>query len=447
MDADTLTMPLTRSIADWIGRADQLPVSANALTWARHCLLDWIAVSIAAREEPLVEIVKQTALDDAAGSASIVGHNEKVSASWAVLVNGATGHALDYDDVNSMMVGHPTVAVLPAILTRAEQRDLAIPQLLDAFIRGYEVAARIGRLGGTEHYAMGFHSTATVGTFGSAAAIAALDGLSAEQASHALGFAAARAAGLKSMFGTMTKPVQVGCAAQAGYLAALLAQRGLTSNPDGIETAQGFLAAHGLPVSELDFQPAQHGVFAVEETLFKRHAACYLTHAALECVKLIAADHGSDSIERLELHVPEQILGSCNIDDPASDLECKFSLRHVAAMVLAGTDTADLATYSVEDARTQRMQELRERVFVTGKDVPTSQLMWSRVVAKLTDGRTAEAEFDTSIPATNIDAQWNVLCDKARRIIDPVLGPDRGNHIIKLIEQDAPIRLLLEATR
>ncbi|QKS07474.1 MmgE/PrpD family protein [Pseudosulfitobacter pseudonitzschiae] len=447
MDADATTLPLTRSIADWIGRADSLPIGPSALTWARHCLLDWTAVTIAARGEPLVAATLATAREDAIGTASVVGHRDRISPSWAVLVNGAAGHALDYDDVNSTMVGHPTVAVLPGLLTRAETRDLPVRPVLDALVRGYEVAARIGGLIGSDHYARGFHNTATIGTFGSAAALAALDRMTADQTAHVLGFAAARAAGLKSMFGTMTKPVQVGAAAQAGYLATRLVANGLSANPDAIEIAQGFLQAHGLNPAAQVFDPAPQGVFAVEKTLFKRHAACYLTHAAIECIQVLAADHGAAGIDGLTLYVPTAILGSCNIDDPATDLECKFSLRHVAAMVLAETDTADLGAYGVEHAKTERIQALRNRVRVVGENVPTSALMWSRVSAQLSDGHTAEVEFDTGVPETDTDAQWQALCDKADRIIDPVLGSGRARRIITLIEQDAPVKQLLEATR
>ncbi|MBC7284905.1 MmgE/PrpD family protein [Hoeflea sp.] len=440
-------VPLTRAISDWIGDAARTPVGANALIWARHCLLDWTAVVIAARDEPLVRAVKRTAVEDGSGTSALIGHAETVSPAWAVLVNGSAGHALDYDDVNSMMVGHPTVAVLPALVTRGESLNLSIPKLMDAFIRGYEVAAQLGRLIGTAHYAQGFHNTATIGTFGSAAALAALEGMSAEQTAHALGFSAARAAGLKAMFGTMTKPVQVGCAAQAGYLATRLVRHGLTANPDGIEAGQGFIRAHGLSAEGLAFAPAKTGQFAVEHTLFKRHAACYLTHAAIECMRALTAEHGSDRIDRIVLHVPEQILGSCNIDDPGSDLECKFSLRHAAAMVLAGTDTADLNAYRLEDAQSGRMRSLRARVSVAGEQVPAAALMHSRVVAQLTDGRIVESEFDTGVPATDTALQWSELCAKARRIIDPVLGEGRAARIIALIEQNAPIRQLLEASR
>ena len=49
--------------------------------------------------------------EKAFGPARIIGHNIRLTASQAALVNGSASHALDYDDVNERMNGHPTVPV------------------------------------------------------------------------------------------------------------------------------------------------------------------------------------------------------------------------------------------------------------------------------------------------------------------------------------------------
>src|SRR5581483_2480456 len=120
--------------------------------------------------------------------------------------------------------------------------------LVTAFVAGYETECRIGRALGTEHYQRGFHATGTAGTFGAAAACSRLLGSDAGTTAVALGLAATQAAGLKSMFGTMAKPLHAGKAAANGLLAARLAAGGFTAAPDAIETAQGFgeAAAGGL---------------------------------------------------------------------------------------------------------------------------------------------------------------------------------------------------------
>ncbi|MEL6999195.1 MAG: MmgE/PrpD family protein, partial [Pseudomonadota bacterium] len=94
-------LPPTRDIARWVAttRADQ--IDALSLRWARHCLLDWVAVTIPGAREDLVDLLVAEALDDGAtGPIPAVGRSETLSPSWAVLVNGTASHALDYDDVN-----------------------------------------------------------------------------------------------------------------------------------------------------------------------------------------------------------------------------------------------------------------------------------------------------------------------------------------------------------
>ena len=105
-----------------------------------------------------------------------------------------------------------------------------------------EAAGFVGSLVMCSHYERGFHSTATVGSFGAAAAARLLLDLDESQMAIALGLAGTQAAGLKSMFGTMAKPFHAGRAAANGVLAARLVARGFTANPGVLAVAQGFVA-------------------------------------------------------------------------------------------------------------------------------------------------------------------------------------------------------------
>ena len=107
--------------------------------------------------------------------ATVPGRAERLPVLAAALVNGAAAHALDFDDVNLAMPGHPSVAILPALLALAEERGSSGADVLTAFVAGYELQCRIGRVVAPGHYdGLGFHATATVGSFGSAAACAHL---------------------------------------------------------------------------------------------------------------------------------------------------------------------------------------------------------------------------------------------------------------------------------
>src|SRR4029077_8154201 len=236
MDGDvvkrTQTTDLTRALAEQASAVtyDALPEPVRAL--ARQCLLDYYGVALAGADDPLAHILlDELAEAGGAAQAGVIGHRARLPALSAALVNGAIGHALDYDDVNLAMPGHPSVAILPGLLALAEARQSSGHEVVAAFVAGYETACRIGMALRPGHYNLGFHATGTVGTFGAAAACARLLGLDAAMTGQALGIAGTQASGLKSQFGTMSKPFHAGKASHNGLLAARLAGRGVKCRP------------------------------------------------------------------------------------------------------------------------------------------------------------------------------------------------------------------------
>src|SRR5438067_5565117 len=231
----TAATDLTRALAARASAVayDALPEAVRAL--ARQCVLDYYGVALAGAGDELATILLDELLEaGGAAQAGIIGHKARLPALSAALLNGAIGHALDYDDVNLAMPGHPSVAILPCLLALAEARQSSGREVIAAFVAGYETACRIGSALRPGHYNLGFHATGTVGAFGAAAACAHLLGLDAEATARALGIAGTQAAGLKSQFGTMCKPFHAGKAAQHRLLAARPAGRGVSSRPDRV---------------------------------------------------------------------------------------------------------------------------------------------------------------------------------------------------------------------
>ena len=277
----TDTQTVTAALAERVSAMRLSDMPPAALTVAKQCLLDWIGVALAGRDEPLVRILldELAPTDDPVG-VTILGHGRRARSLDAVLINGSMGHALDFDDV-IMPMGHPTVPVAPVVFALAQQRGASGAAALAAFIAGVETECRIARLLGPSHYAKGWHTTATTGTFGAAAAAAHLLGVEGEALTHAFGLAGTQAAGLKSCFGTMSKPLHPGKAAQNGLLAARLAARGFTSDTDILASAQGFADTQST-TADPALGLADRATPWVVEALFKYHAACYLTHDSIE---------------------------------------------------------------------------------------------------------------------------------------------------------------------
>src|SRR6266446_132962 len=374
--AADLTMALAEG-ASALGY-DDLPATAREL--ARQCVLDYLGVALAGAADPLVRILLDE-LTEAAGApqAGIIGHNTRLPALSAALVNGAAAHALDYDDVNMAMPGHPSVAILPALLALAELKGSSGREVITAFVAGYETACRIGAALQPGHYNLGFHATSTVGCFGAAAACARLLGLDAAATATALGIAGTQAAGLKSQFGTMCKPFHAGKAAQNGLLAARLAQRGFSSRTDIVECVQGFTLTHGPDFAPEAALAAPEAGFHLLANLFKYHAACYLTHAPIECARRLREEYRlvPDAVVGITLRLDASCERVCNIRAPVDGLQSKFSLRQTVAMTLAGIDTASLGAYSAENARDPDLVRLREKVEIDWQD------SWPQTVSEL----------------------------------------------------------------
>jgi 2-methylcitrate dehydratase PrpD len=401
---------------------------------ARQCVLDYLACAVAGAGDPLVGmLLDEMAEAGGAGQASVVAHAARLPALAAALVNGAAGHALDFDDVNIAMPGHPSVAVLPGLLALAELKRSSGREVLTAFVAGYETACRLGAALSPGHYALGFHSTATIGSFGAAAACARLIGLDAAATATALGIAGTQAAGLKSQFGTMCKPFHAGKAAQNGLLAARLAARGFSSRPDLVECVQGFAATHGPDFSPEAALAAPPGGFHVRANLFKYHAACYFTHAPIECARILRGRHAvsADNIAGVTLRIDASTDRVCNIAAPTDGLQSKFSLRQTVAMALAGVDTASLGAYAEATARDPALVRLRERIAI---DFQTG---WPQTVAELevetNDGGRVVARHDSGIPAADLAEQGRRLAAKFDSLVAPVLGAARARELRETI--------------
>jgi 2-methylcitrate dehydratase PrpD len=404
-------------------RAADLP--GPAVTIARHCILDWFGVTIAGASEPAVAILAGALQPGGGGgAATLVGLAGRAPPLDAAMINGTASHALDFDDVNMAILGHPTVAVLPGLLALAEERGASQDDVLVAFVVGYDVACRVGALMSPGHYDRGFHCTSTVGSIGAAAACGRLLGLDAARMAMALGAAATQASGLKSMFGTMCKPLHAGMAARNGLLAARLAEAGFTSRPDALECAQGFARTQSpdfRPDAAMQDASADHHI---RNNLFKYHAACYLTHGAIEAARTLRARPGasSNAIRAIALKVAPVTDRVCNLAAPATGLEAKFSLRLTVAMALAGRDTSAIGSYT--DALTAEPELVRLRDLVAIEFVADRPEAWAEVTIETADGTRHTAGHDAGEPDRDLDRQGARLAVKFGALAGPVLGHD-----------------------
>ena len=431
-----MSKPLvTRALAEQACalRFDTIPTNARQLI--AQCVLDYLGVTLAGVNEPAVQLLAQE-LEEEGGSpqASIIGTSRQMSLTQAALLNGMASHAIDYDDVNFALMGHPSVPVLPALMAQAEALNASGPALIEAFLAGYEAECRVGLLVAPGHYATGFHATATVGTIGAAVACAKLLGADETTMAQAIGIAATQAAGIKSMFGTACKPFHAGMAARSGLLAARLARRGFDSRLDALECDQGFAATHSpnfAPDAALASPPGGLHLFA---NLFKYHASCYETHATIECGRRLREQHALrlDDIKAVLVTVNPYCDRICNIPRPATGLEAKFSLRLTAAMALAGVETADPAMFNDALAQRADLVALREKITV-GFDPAVGQGCARMQVERETGGASCTTDYNAATPWADLAAQQARLDAKFLQLASPLLGPAQATELAECV--------------
>lgn len=382
-------------------------VPEEAAAMMRLSLFDWAACGIAGSAEGEFAAFRRAQLTEE-GPAHIFG-GDAGGAATAALVNGTLSHALDYDDTHFAHIGHPSVAVLAAVIALAETLDIALTDAVDAATIGVEASILTGVWLGRTHYQIGYHQTATAGAFGATLAAARLLGLDKHQTRHALGLCASMASGIKAQFGTMAKPLNAGLAARTGVEAALWAQAGMTAAADGLAGPLGFGETHHGEAAEITLPRKDWQISSISH---KFHACCHGLHAMLEA--LGGADVEAERISAIKIRTHPRWMSVCNIAAPKTGLEVKFSYAHTAAMTLLGYATGSISNFNDDIARDKDIIALRDKIEVT-EDDSLSETQ-SQVTLTLSSGEVRRLRHDLLAPIT-LEARSEKLRGKAQALL------------------------------
>jgi len=362
-------MGINDKVSHFVAQTAAKDIPQDALELARLGITDFIGVALSGSREKQSKIIADYAQKmGGVPQASIIGGDGKTSPYLAALVNGTTGHALDYDDMAISLIGHPSVFLAPAVLAIGESIEASGEDVLAAYVVGYETACCIARPVLQSHYMQGWHSTATFGSLGAAAATAWLLKLSYAQVRMALGIAASLAGGLRQNFGTMTKPLHAGKAAANGIQAALLAQAGFTAADSIIEAPLGFAKVFGHS-GEVDWAKAGENlgktffITSAEGLSIKPYPSCGFTHCAIGAALGIKEEHkvNADDVAEVELGVSpfdKQILIHHH---PRTGLEGKFSLEYCVARAFLSEEVR-LRHFNAEAVAEPRVESLMEKM-------------------------------------------------------------------------------------
>jgi 2-methylcitrate dehydratase PrpD len=385
---------------------------AEAVAIAKRCIIDGLGVLLAGSTQPASEIVRAYVEGtDTRHDATVLGPKPfKTSAASAALVNGTSGHALDWDDTQLAtsadrifgLLTHPTIPPLVAAFALGECARVSGRELLEAFLTGFEVECKIAEAIHPDHYKKGFHTSGTVGTFGAAVAAAKLLGSSAEQVAHTLAIAASSASGIRVSFGSMTKPLHVGRAAQNGVVAAELAARGFTGGKDALDPPWGFFQtfSHGGGYERARIV----GVLGLPHTIvspgvsIKPYPCGVLGHPTMDAMRrlVIGNDVKPETIKAIRVRAGSNILNPLRYDIASNELEAKFCPAFMVSAI-ALRRKAGIREFNDDFVRSAPVQALMRkvtRVLDPAIEAKGWEKIRSTVEVDLQDGRTLVEHAD-----------------------------------------------------
>ncbi len=373
---DTRPRFLSEDAAAFASTVEFRDIPEDTLHIAKRCIIDGLGVMLAGTEQEALSVAaRYLTTTGATPSARAVGNPDlKLSAQQAAFWNGLAGHVMDWDDTQVAegpdrpygLLTHPTVPPLSAVLALAELGDgVSGRDFITSFVTGVEVESKIAEAINPDHYNLGFHTSGTIGTFGSAAAAARLLRLNENETAQALGGAASMAAGIRANFGTMGKPMHVGRSSENGVTSALLVREGFTFNDTALDGQWGYLSVAGRG-GEPELVLGRFGQpFSLSEpgVSIKPYPCGVLTHPSMDTMKALMQENGlsPDDIESVTLFASNNILHPIRFRTAQTDLEGKFCMAFLLSSIIL-TGRAGKAEFTDGFVQSPECQEMQKRV-------------------------------------------------------------------------------------
>ena len=239
-------MKISKELAHYTNLCHFNDLPLNVVHEAKRSLLNYLAVCIAAYNDPAIKKAYEIFRSYSGKPQSTVfGFPEKLDVLQASSLNAMAANVFDFDDTHLPTIIHPTAPVVSPLFALSEQQIVSGKDFLLSAILGMEFECRLGQAISPFHYSRGWHITSTCGVIGAAIGSGKLLQLQQHQLLWAIGNAATQACGLVENLGTMSKSMSVGNAAKNGLMSAFLAANDFDGPMEPLEGERGFLKVFG----------------------------------------------------------------------------------------------------------------------------------------------------------------------------------------------------------
>ncbi|WP_457266218.1 MmgE/PrpD family protein [Pseudomonas sp. P5_C3] len=305
---------------------------------AKRHILDTVGATLAGADSEIAKTARQV-FQDETGDTLVWSTRQRVGAAQAAMLNGIAAHALELDDTGGC--DHSGAVVLPAVMAAVSMAGQPVSgrEFITAVVIGYEVGRRVLEACGgySAHNGAGWHSTATCGVFGAAAASARIFRLNAGQTLSALGIAGSFSGGLWAFIhdGSQSKKLHSGRAAEGGLLAARFAQQGISGPTRLFEDVWGgFLQTLASATSTPEALDADLGaVWKLARCSIKPYASCRGTHSAIDALGLLLDQLNVpvDQVEDIQVSLCSFLKDMCGGQDVGTLAAAQMSLAYALA--------------------------------------------------------------------------------------------------------------------
>jgi 2-methylcitrate dehydratase PrpD len=441
-------MGATEKIARFIVNTSYEDIPRDAVDKAKRTALDCLGAALAGVTEPVSQAIAGYVTKlGGAPQASLLGADVKVSVADAALANGSIAHALDYDDCG-VKIGHPSVLVLPAVLSLGEHLGVSGEEIVTAYILGLEIEGKLALHADFKLMQARLNHQTWYGSIGAAAACAKLLRLDIAKTRMALGIAGNFACGLSANHGSMAGAMAAGNACRNGVIAALMAREGITANPDIIETKNGFYDTL-VGAGRYDAERMAAGLgnpFYIESPGIglKKYPSCYHTHRALDGVFQLLGEHrlSDQDIAEVDVGTSERAMRVLAFSEPETPYQAKFSMPHCIAAAVVDHQVT-LETFTDRKFKDCNIVEARKKVHLSFPDVPIwpgladvgpdTEFVGNPVTIRTTDGRNYNARVDIPRGDPALPLTDDELLDKYRDCGRSQLSPDEIQRSIELV--------------
>ena len=261
-------------------------------------------------------------------------------------------------------------------------------------------------------------------------------------------------AGIRVNFGSMTKPLHAGRAAENGVTAAELASRGFTAGDDGLDGEWGFFQVLGGGADVARIIPALGSPFSIVDpgVSFKPYPCGSLGHPTMDAMLKLVTDHDvkPEQIARVRVRAGSNILNPLRYKTAKTELEAKFCLPFMMASI-ALRRRAGIREFTdefVSSAPVQAMMPRVDTVFDQEIEARGFDKMRSVVEVDLKDGRKLVQPSDDRYrggperPFTRAE-----LHEKFTDCAGVVLSADRIRHVLELLETVDQLKNIRELTQ